>query len=139
MLKIGYSLSSEERTPAELLKYAREAEESGFSFGLISDHFHPWVDHQGNSPYVWSVIGGISQVTQKFRLGTGVTCPIIRMSPALVAQAAATAAVMMPGRFFLGLGTGEFLNEHVVSDRWPSAAERLEMLEEAISIIRKLW
>src|ERR671923_2912911 len=109
MTEFGYALSSEEHGPNELVRYARQAEEAGFEFGLISDHFHPWTDSQGQSPFVWAVIGGIAQATERLRLGTGVTCPIVRLHPAIVAQAAATAAAMMPGRFFLGVGTGENL------------------------------
>jgi G6PDH family F420-dependent oxidoreductase len=139
MAEIGYALSSEEHNPNDLVQYARRAEETGFSFALISDHFHPWVDRQGHSPFVWSVIGGIAQATQRLRLGTGVTCPTIRIHPAIIAQAAATAGAMMPGRFFLGLGTGENLNEHILGDRWPSHDVRLEMLEEAVEVIRLLW
>jgi coenzyme F420-dependent glucose-6-phosphate dehydrogenase len=135
----GYALSSEEHPPRDLVRNARRAEDAGFSFALVSDHFHPWLDAQGNSPFVWSVIGGIAQATELLRLGTGVTCPLIRMHPALVAQAAATCAAMMPGRFFLGVGTGENLNEHVLGDRWPAPDERLELLEEAIELIRELW
>jgi coenzyme F420-dependent glucose-6-phosphate dehydrogenase len=119
MVEVGYAFSSEEHHPNDLIQHARLAEGAGFSFGLISDHFHPWVSRQGHSPFVWSVIGGIAQVTDRFRLGTGVTCPIIRIHPAIIAQAAATAAAMMPGRFFLGVGTGENLNEHILGDRWP--------------------
>jgi G6PDH family F420-dependent oxidoreductase len=137
--ELGYALSSEEHAPAELVRAARRAEEVGFGFALVSDHFHPWTDKQGHSPFVWSVIGGIAQATDSLRLGTGVTCPTIRIHPAIVAQAAATSAAMMPGRFFLGLGTGENLNEHVHGDRWPSGEVRLEMLEEAIEVIRLLW
>ena len=139
MTKIGYSLSSEEHPPNDLVRYAQRAEEVGFSFALISDHYHPWVDRQGNSPFVWSVIGGIAQVTQRLILGTGVTCPLIRIHPAIIAQAAATTAAMMPGRFFLGVGTGENLNEHILGNQWPPPAVRLEMLEEAITVIRLLW
>jgi G6PDH family F420-dependent oxidoreductase len=116
MTEIGNALSSEEHTPGDLVKNARRAEEAGFTFALISDHFHPWIDHQGHSPFVWGVIGGISQATQKLRLGTGVTCPTVRIHPAILAQAAATAAAMMPGRFFFGVGSGENLNEHILGD-----------------------
>jgi G6PDH family F420-dependent oxidoreductase len=108
-------------------------------YSLISDHYHPWIDRQGNSPFVWSLIGGISQATKRLRLGTGVTCPTVRIHPAIIAQAAATAAAMMPGRFFLGVGSGEALNEHILGDHWPPADTRLEMLEEAVNIIRMLW
>jgi coenzyme F420-dependent glucose-6-phosphate dehydrogenase len=137
--EFGYALSSEEHGPNELVAHARRAEESGFEFAMISDHFHPWTDSQGQSPFVWGVIGGIAEATERLRLGTGVTCPTIRTHPAIVAHAAATAAVMMDGRFMLGLGTGENLNEHVVGQGWPAPDERLEMLEEAIEVIRLLW
>ena len=139
MIQIGYALSSEEHSPLDLVHYARRAEEAGFDFAMISDHFHPWVPSQGNSPFVWSVIGGIAQVTRRLRVGTGVTCPTIRIHPAIIAQAAATSAAMMPGRFILGLGSGENLNEHILGDHWPNAYDRLEMLEEAVEIIRLLW
>jgi coenzyme F420-dependent glucose-6-phosphate dehydrogenase len=139
MLEIGYSLSSEEHRPGDLVRYARRAEEVGFTFALISDHFHPWVDRQGNSPFAWTIIGAIAQATERLRLGTGVTCPLMRYHPTIVAQAAATAAALMPGRFFLGVGTGENLNEHILGQHWPPAPERLEMLEEAIAVIRLLW
>jgi G6PDH family F420-dependent oxidoreductase len=138
-MELGYALSSEEHTPRDLVRDARRAEEAGFTYALISDHFHPWVDRQGQSPFVWSVIGAIAASTSTLRLGTGVTCPTIRIHPAIVAQAAATVASLMPGRFFLGVGTGENLNEHVLGDRWPSASERREMLEEAIAVMRRLW
>ena len=139
MVRIGYSLSSEEHAPHDLIRYARQAEETGFTYALISDHFHPWIDRQGQSPFVWGVIGGIAQATEELQLGTGVTAPIRRIHPAIVAQASATAAAMMPGRFFLGVGSGENLNEHIVGDEWPRPGVRLEMLEEAIEIIRLLW
>jgi coenzyme F420-dependent glucose-6-phosphate dehydrogenase len=138
-MHIGYALSSEEHRPADLVEYARRAEEAGFEFAAISDHFHPWVDRQGQSPFVWTVLGAIAEATSTLRLGTGVTCPIIRVHPAIIAQAAATTASLMPGRFFLGVGTGENLNEHVVGEGWPEAEVRREMLEEAIEVIRKLW
>jgi coenzyme F420-dependent glucose-6-phosphate dehydrogenase len=137
--EIGYTLSSEEQGPRDLVHLASRAEEVGFSFAMISDHFHPWIDRQGHSPFVWGVLGGIAERTDRLRIGTGVTCPLIRIHPAIVAHAAATAAVMLDGRFMLGLGTGENLNEHVLGDRWPSADERLEMLEEAVEVIRLLW
>ena len=138
-MELGYSISCEERRPEEILRDARAAEEAGLSFALISDHFHPWTDSQGQSPFVWSVIGAIATQTERLRLGTGVTCPLIRIHPAVVAQAAATSAALMPGRFFLGLGTGENLNEHVTGARWPAPDERIEMLEEAIRLMRQLW
>ena len=139
MSELGYSLSCEEHGPSELVRLAQAAEDAGFTFALVSDHFHPWIDRQGNSAFVWSVIGGIAQATERIRVGTGVTCPLIRIHPAIVAQAAATCAVMMPGRFVLGVGTGENLNEHVTGAKWPAPDERLEMLEEAVAVIRLLW
>ena len=139
MLQLGYKLSSEEQTPNDLVKYARIAEEAGFTFGMISDHFHPWIDRQGQSPFVWSVIGALAHTTKRFTIATGVTCPIIRTHPAIIAQAAATSAAMMPGRFILGVGAGENLNEHVVGVRWPNNKVRQEMLIEAIEVIRDLW
>src|SRR5918912_1895878 len=139
MAEIGYALSSEEHPPSDLVRFAQCAEEVGFRFALISDHFHPWLDQQGHSPFAWSVMGAIAQATTRLRLGTGVTCPTVRYHPAIVAQAAATCGALMPGRFFLGVGSGENLNEHILGEGWPSAPVRLEMLEEAIEIIRLLW
>ena len=121
------------------MRHAQAAEEAGFSFALISDHFHPWTDRQGSAPFVWSVLGAIAEMTKTMRVGTGVTCPILRIHPAVIAQAAATTACMMPGRFFLGLGTGENLNEHVVGAQWPPPDVRLEMLQEAIEVLRALF
>jgi coenzyme F420-dependent glucose-6-phosphate dehydrogenase len=138
-MKIGYNLSSEEHPPNDLVQNARRAEDIGFDFAMISDHYHPWLDRQGHSPFVWSVIGAIAHATKRMRLGTGVTCPMMRIHPAIIAQAAATSAAMMPGRFFLGVGSGENLNEHILGDHWPPAPTRLEMLEEAIQVIRALW
>ena len=115
MVQLGYKLSSEEFGPRELVGLARRAEDAGFAFALISDHYHPWTDAQGQSPFVWSVLGGIAQATERISLGTGVTCPILRIHPAIIAQAAATAASMMEGHFFLGVGTGENLNEHILA------------------------
>lgn len=137
--EFGYHLSSEEHAPNDLVRYARDAERAGFSFALVSDHFHPWVDAQGQSPFVWSVLGGIAGVTEQMQVGTGVTCPLIRTHPAIVAHAAATTACMFEGRFFLGVGTGENLNEHVLGDKWPTPDERLELLEEAVELMRCLW
>jgi coenzyme F420-dependent glucose-6-phosphate dehydrogenase len=139
MAGIGYALASEDWPPRDLVALARRAEESGFEYAFISDHIHPWVDKQGSSPFVWGVLGGIAEATERLRLATGVTCPLIRMHPAIVAHAAATAACLMRGRFFLGVGTGENLNEHVLGHRWPAPDERVEMLEEAIDIMRLLW
>lgn len=139
MVELGYALSSEEHPPKDLVRYAQRAEEIGFTFALISDHYHPWIDQQGQAPFVWSTIGGIAATTQRLRLGTGVTCPIMRIHPAVIAQAAATAGAMMPGRFFLGVGTGEALNEHITGEHWPPTSVRQDMLDEAIEIIRLLW
>jgi len=139
MAAIGYTLSSEEFGPRELVGFARRAEEVGFDFLSISDHFHPWVDRQGSSPFVWAVIGGLAEATERIEVTTGVTCPTTRIHPAIVAQAAATAAVMLPGRFSLGVGSGENLNEHILGDPWPETAVRQERLEEAIEVVRKLW
>jgi len=138
-VQIGYAISSEEHLPNDIVRHAQLAERAGFTYALISDHFHPWVDAQGHSPFVWSVIGGIATATERLRLGTGVTCPTIRIHPAIIAQAAATSAAMMPGRFFLGVGTGEALNEHITGERWPETEVRQEMLEEAIEVMRLLW
>ena len=139
MVRIGYTLSSEEHGPGDLLLYGRIAEESGFDFLTISDHFHPWTSRQGQSPFVWSVLGGLAVKTEEIPVMTAVTCPTIRMHPAIVAQAAATTASLLPDRFTLGLGTGENLNEHVTGTPWPESGERLDMLEEAIDLIRRLW
>src|SRR4051812_35617573 len=119
MATIGYALSSEEHSAPELVRFARSAEQAGFRDCVISDHFHPWIDEQGNSPFVWSVIGAIGATTD-LRIGTGVTCPTIRTHPGVIAQAAATSATLCTGGFYLGVGSGENLNEHVFGDRWPS-------------------
>ncbi|MGE5595002.1 MAG: TIGR03557 family F420-dependent LLM class oxidoreductase [Hyphomicrobiales bacterium] len=139
MVEIGYTLSSEETGPRELVRLAAMAEDYGFTFALMSDHYHPWVTNQGQSPFAWATLGGISRSTSRLRVGTGVTCPTMRIHPAIIAQAAATVADMFEGRFFLGLGAGENLNEHIFGDHWPQPATRNEMLMEAIDIIRALW
>jgi coenzyme F420-dependent glucose-6-phosphate dehydrogenase len=138
MAEIGYALSSEEHAAPDLVRYARRAEDAGFTFALISDHYHPWTERQGHSALVWTVLGGIAGTTERLRVGTGVTCPLVRTPPALIAQAAATVEEMMPGRFFLGVGTGENLNEHITGDPWPPVSVRMDMLEEAIDVIRPL-
>src|SRR3954465_9785152 len=138
-IELGYALSSEEHTPNDLVRNACLAEETGFTFALISDHYHPWVDAQGQSPFVWSVIGAIARGTEELGLGPGGTCPTIRIHPAIIAQAAATSQVMMEGRFFLGVGTGEELNEHVTGSAWPGPQKGREMLEEAVEVLRLLW
>jgi coenzyme F420-dependent glucose-6-phosphate dehydrogenase len=136
---LGYTLSSEEFDAPSLVAQAERAEKAGFAFASISDHFHPWVEEQGESPFVWGTLGAISQRTERIELMTGVTCPTTRIHPAIVAQAAATAASLLPGRFSLGVGTGENLNEHILGDRWPGVVERQDRLEEAIEVIRGLW
>jgi G6PDH family F420-dependent oxidoreductase len=138
MTKFGYFLSSEEHSARELVHQARLAEQAGFEALWISDHFHPWLDEQGESTFVWSVIGALSEAVS-LPITTAVTCPLVRAHPAIIAQAAATSALLTEGRFVLGVGTGEALNEHIVDSRWPPASERLEMLEEAIGIIRRLF
>jgi coenzyme F420-dependent glucose-6-phosphate dehydrogenase len=135
----GYTLSGEEHAPSALVRNAVRAEELDFDFASISDHYHPWVTAQGHSPFVWSVLGAIAASTDRIRVGVGVTCPIVRVHPAVIAQAAATTSLLFDGRFFLGLGTGEALNEHIIGTRWPSPAVRLEMLEEAVGIMRELF
>jgi G6PDH family F420-dependent oxidoreductase len=137
-MRFGYFLSCEDYTPAELVEQARLAAEAGFTSLFISDHYHPWTDEQGQSPFVWSVIGAVSQVCD-LPIITAVTCPTVRIHPAIVAQAAATSAVMTNGRFILGVGSGEALNEHILGDAWPTADVRLEMLEEAVEVMRALW
>ena len=139
MTTFGYTLSSEEHRPSDLVRYAQQAEDLGFSFVSLSDHYHPWIDRQGQSPFAWCVVGAVAATTDTISLGTGVTCPTIRIHPAVIAQAAATAADMMPGRFFFGVGSGENLNEHILGDRWPETSVRIEMMEEAIEVIRTLW
>ena len=138
-MRIGLALCSEEHGPRHLVEQAVQAEAAGFEFALISDHFHPWIDHQGHSPFVWTTLGGIAHATTTLRVGTGVTCPILRIHPAIVAHAAATCAAMMPARFFLGVGTGEALNEHVLGQRWPATHVRRDMLREAVEVMRTLW
>jgi len=128
MPELGYSLSSEEFGSNELVRLGQRAEQAGLSVGLISDHFHPWTSKKGQGPLVWSVIGAIAASTKYLRLGTGVTCPTLRIHPAIISQAAATAAAMMPGRFFLGVVGGENLNEHIIGRKWPPPAIRKEML-----------
>ena len=137
-MEIGIALSSEDHGPSDLVRQAQMASEHGFDRVWVSDHYHPWTTAQGHSPFVWSVIGGIAATTQ-LRVGTGVTCPTVRIHPAIIAQAAATSAVMAEGRFFLGVGSGEALNEHILGDAWPTADVRLEMLTEAVEVLRLLW
>ncbi len=139
MVKFGYKLMTEEHGPKALVENAVRAEAGGFDFVSISDHFHPWLESQGHSPFAWSVLGGIAQATSTIGIATGLTCPIIRYHPAIIAQAAATIALMSDNRFTLAVGAGERLNEHVTGARWPSLPERHAMLGEAIDIFRLLW
>jgi G6PDH family F420-dependent oxidoreductase len=139
MTLFGYFLSSEEFGPQELLDQAREAKDAGFEALWISDHYHPWNDEQGQSPFVWSMIGALSEAVPGMQVTTSVTCPTVRIHPAVIAQAAATAQVLLNGNFVFGIGSGEALNEHVTGARWPEVAVRLEMLEEAVEIVRQLW
>lgn len=138
MTEIGIFLSSEENGPRQLVDFGRQAEAAGFAKVMISDHYHPWIERQGQSPFVWAVIGGLASTTS-LEVTTGVTCPTMRIHPAVLAQAAATAALMLDGRFRFGVGSGEALNEHILGDRWPAPNERLEMLEEAVGVMRDLW
>lgn len=138
-MKFGYMLASEQFSPKELVDQARRAREAGFDALSISDHFHPWNEAQGNSPFVWAVIGALSEAVPELPVSTMVTCPILRVHPVVLAQAAATSAVMLQGRFVFGVGTGENLNEHVTGERWPPAKERMERLREAVDLMRRLW
>lgn len=137
MARIGYFLSCEEFGPRELVRQARLAEQAGFEALWISDHFHPWTDEQGQSSFVWSVLGALSEAVS-LPVTTAVTCPTFRIHPAIIAHAAATAGVQHEGRFTLGVGSGEALNEHILGDAWPSVGVRLAMLEEAVAVIRLL-
>lgn len=139
MAVIGYSAALEQFHPTDLLRWCRQAEEAGFGSVLAADHFQPWVPEQGQSAFVWSWMGALGAATSTVRFGPGVTCPSFRYHPAVIAQAAATLEAMNPGRFWLGLGTGEALNEHIVGIYWPEAPTRLERLVESIEIIQKLF
>ncbi len=139
MTRFGYTLMGEGHDPRSLVRNAVLAEQAGFELAVFSDHYHPWLPSQHHSPFTWSVLGAVAQATERMELATMVTCPIIRYHPAIVAQAAATVAVLSEGRFTLGLGAGERLNEHVVGAGWPPAEVRHEMLAEAIEVIRLLW
>jgi G6PDH family F420-dependent oxidoreductase len=138
-MRIGSFLSCEEFAPPALLEQAQLARRAGIDRLWISDHYHPWNDAQGESPFVWSVIGALAAAVPGMHVTTAVTCPTVRIHPAVIAQAAATSAVLLEGRFTLGVGSGEALNEHILGDRWPEADVRLEMLEEAVAVIRGLW
>lgn len=139
MTHYGYTLMTEQSGPRELVGHAAAAEQAGFDFEVISDHYFPWLDEMGHAPYAWSVLGAVSQVTERVELMTYVTCPIMRYHPAVVAQKAATIDLLSDGRFTLGLGAGENLNEHVVGAGWPAVNVRHEMLEEAVRIITALF
>ena len=139
MTRYGFTVMAEQSTPRQMIDGAVAAEAAGFDFLMVSDHFHPWLESQGNSPFTWSVLGAIAERTQRIEIITAVTCPFIRYHPAIIAQAAATVAVMSGGRFRLGVGAGERLNEHVVARGWPANDLRQAMLEESIEIFRALW
>lgn len=139
MVRFGYTLSAEEHPPTALVDNAARAEAEGFDFVSISDHYHPWVTAQGHSPFVWTVLGGIAHATERIQVAVGVTCPIVRIHPAVLAQATATTALLFGDRFVFGVGTGEALNEHILGHRWPRPEVRRTMLEEAVYIIRELW
>ena len=138
MTRFGYTLMTEQSGPRELVGYAQHADRLGFDFAVSSDHFFPWLEEQGHSPYAWSVLGAVAQATERLQLMTYVTCPTIRYHPAVVAQKAATMGLLSQNRFMLGVGAGENLNEHVVGERWPAVGERHDMLEEALEIIHQL-
>ena len=138
-MQIGYFLSSEDTGPKRLVEQARLVERSGFGEVMISDHYHPWIDVQGHSPFVWGVVGAIATAAPSTTITTGVTCPTLRIHPAVLAQATATASLLCEGRFRFGVGSGENLNEHILGDDWPDTDTRLDMLEEAVEVIRKLW
>src|ERR671932_249690 len=138
MTQFGYTMMCEQSPPDQLVRDVRRAEEAGFDFSVISDHYFPWLEEQGHSGYAWSILGAAAQATERIPLMTYVTCPILRYHPAVVAQKAATMGILSGGRFRLGLGAGENLNEHVVGKRWPSVGERHEMFAEAVPIIRRL-
>lgn len=138
MTSFGYTLMTEQSGPRELVRYAVAAERAGFDFEVSSDHYSPWLTSQGHAPYAWSVLGAVAQATERVGLMTYITCPTMRYHPAVVAQKAATMGLLSEGRFTLGLGSGENLNEHVVGDGWPAVGTRQEMLVEALRIIREL-
>src|SRR3954465_181332 len=139
MTRFGYTLMTEQSGPKQLVDYAVSAEHLGFDFEVSSDHYSPWLSAQGHAPNAWSVLGAVAHATERVELLTYVTCPTIRYHPAVVAQQAATVQILADGRFTLGLGSGENLNEHVVGRRWPTVTRRQEMLREAIMIIRELF
>ncbi len=138
MTNFGYTLMTEQSGPKQLVNYAVQAERIGFDFEVSSDHYSPWLTSQGHAPYAWSVLGAVAQATERVELATYVTCPTLRYHPAIIAQKAATMQLLADGRFILGLGAGENLNEHVIGEGWPPVAQRQDMLAEAITIIREL-
>ncbi|MGY1792847.1 TIGR03557 family F420-dependent LLM class oxidoreductase [Geodermatophilus sp. SYSU D00525] len=138
-MQVGLKLATEAFPPEEIVRQTVRAEEAGFDFVEMSDHYHPWLDVQGHSGFTWSMLGAMAAKTERIGLVTGVTCPIIRYHPAVIAQAAATVQILAEGRFTLGIGAGERLNEHVVGTGWPAVHVRHEMLREALQIIRQLW
>lgn len=139
MTRYGMTLGGEEHPGSRLVEMATMAEEAGFDFVSLSDHYHPWINAQGHSPFVWTVLGAVAATTDRIDVGVGVTCPTVRIHPAVLAQATATVAELLPGRFIWGVGTGEALNEHILGDRWPPFDVRIAMLEEAVAVVRELW
>src|SRR5690348_12250573 len=138
MTTFGYFLSGEELSPRAMVDAGQAAAEAGFTQAWLSDHYHPWQESQGQSPFVWSVLGALATTTE-LQLTPAVTCPTFRLHPAIMAQPAATTAALAPGRFRFGVGTGEALTEHTLGEAWPPVSVRLERLEEAIEVMRKLW
>jgi G6PDH family F420-dependent oxidoreductase len=139
MTRFGYTLMTEQSGPRDLVRHAVAAERAGFDFEVSSDHYSPWLSAQGHAPYAWSVLGAVAHATERVELATYVTCPTLRYHPAVVAQKAATLDLLSEGRFILGLGSGESLNEHVVGGGWPAVDARQDMLEEAVEVIRRLF
>src|ERR1700712_1130849 len=138
-MKIGLKIATEAFGPKEVVRQAQAAERAGFDFVELSDHYHPWLESQGHSAFTWSMLGSIATATERIGLVTGVTCPSIRYHPAIIAQAAATVALLSEGRFTLGVGSGERLNEHIVGQDWPAVTKRHALLRESLEIIRLLW
>jgi G6PDH family F420-dependent oxidoreductase len=137
MTRFGYTLMTEQSGPRELVRYAQAAEDRGFDLLVSSDHYSPWLESQGHSPYAWTLMGAVAQATDRVELMTYVTCPTMRYHPAVVAQSSATLQILAEGRFTLGLGSGERLNEHTTGEGWPGADVRQDMLAEAVEVIRK--
>src|ERR1700710_1610206 len=138
-MQIGLKIATEAFGPKEVVRQATEAEDAAFDFVELSDHYHPWLESQGHSGFTWSMLGSMAQATERIGLVTGVTCPSFRYHPAIIAQAAATMQILSDGRFTLGVGSGERLNEHIVAQGWPEVGNRHRLFREALEIIRLLW